>query len=137
MDMDNQSSYITNYLSQQNSTTQARSISTSRTDPLVVELLNQQQVLQEDIPAVISKLPELQTKHKNDHFLANLQIYNDKDDKSFLHWINQVENITMPSQCPEIQLSLAKKKALFINALRIFHSHQHMIYCEKEIVSGI
>ena len=41
--------------------------------PSVVELLNQQQVLQRDTNAIISKFSELQTQYTNGNFLADLQ----------------------------------------------------------------
>ena len=57
----------------QQSATWAEQISTSRTNPSVVELPDQQQTLQRDLTAVISKLSDIQPQHKNDNFLADLQ----------------------------------------------------------------
>ena len=56
----NQNPYFTHHLGVQNSAIQAEQISTNRTDPSVVELLNQQQELQRDATSVISKLADLE-----------------------------------------------------------------------------
>ena len=98
----NQSPYM-NHL--QNTGNQAEQLSTSRTDPCVTELFKQQQALQRDTNALISKFSYLQTQYKNDHFLANLQTYDGKGDRSFLDWITQVEMIAKLTQCSEIPLT--------------------------------
>ena len=53
-----------NHFNLQNATTQAKEMSTSRKDPSVIELLNQQQTLHRDTMTVTSKLSELQTQYK-------------------------------------------------------------------------
>ena len=61
---------------------------------------------------ITTKLYNLQTKDKNDNFLADLETYDRKGDKSFIDWITQVEKIAKPTQHLEIQLSRAKVKGI-------------------------
>ena len=61
----------------------------------MIELFDQQQALQRDTKATISKFLEIWIQYKNDHFLANLKIDDGKGDRSFLDWITQVEKIAM------------------------------------------
>ena len=50
-------------------------------------VINHQQPLQKDTTVVMSKLSDLQLQHKSDQFLADLQNYNRKGDKSLSDWI--------------------------------------------------
>ena len=99
--IENQSPYIKHL---QNAATQAEQLSI-RTDSSVIELFNQQQALKGNTNALISKFYDLQTQYKNDHFLANLQTYDGKGDRSFLDWITWDEKIPWLPQCPDIQLA--------------------------------
>ena len=55
-----------------------------------------------DTTAVLSKPSDLQTQHKNEHFLADLHIYEGKGDTSFIDWITKVKKIAKLTQCHEI-----------------------------------
>ena len=85
---------------------------TGRTDLSVIDLINQQQVLQRDTTAAITKLFELQTQFKNDHFLADIQTYDDKGDKLFIDWTTKPQNIANLTQLPIIQLAMVKTEGI-------------------------
>ena len=95
----NQSPYM-NHM--HNVLTQTEQLSTSRTDPSAMEIFIQQQAIQRDANAIISKFSELETQYKNNHFLADVHTYDGKGDRSFLDWITQVEMISKLTLCQEI-----------------------------------
>ena len=85
----------------------------------MIELFNQQQALQRKI------LLFLHTGTiQNDHFLADLQTYDGRGDKTFLQWISWVEKVAKLTQCPEIEFVQEKQKILYINLLMICLPHQ-------------
>ena len=47
---------------------------------------------------LISKFSDLQTQYKSEHFLANLQAYGSKGDRSFSDWITRVKRIARLTQ---------------------------------------
>ena len=56
----------------QTAMTQVEQPSISQTNQSLLELLYEQQTLQRNTTAVITRLSELQTQHKNVHFLTDL-----------------------------------------------------------------
>ena len=93
------------------------------TNPSTVELSSQQQAIQRDTNAIISKFSN--SSIKNDHFLADIQMYDGKDYTSFLDWITWVEKIARLTQCLKIQLVSAKAEGIVYKLINDMPSHQH------------
>ena len=104
----NQIPFLTNHLYVQTLVSQVECNSTNSADSSVAQLLNQKQALQRDTASVISKLSDLQAQQKYEHFLADIQLYDWKGDRSFIDMITQVEKIDNIIQCPRAKLARFK-----------------------------
>ena len=102
----NQSPFIAHL---QNTAIQAEQLST-RTDVSIIDLFHQQEAIQRDTNALISNFMT-KTHNKNNHFLANVETYDGKGDRSFLDWITQVKMFARLTLCLEAQLASLNQKA--------------------------
>ena len=66
--------------------------------------------MQRDTNTLISKFSYLQTQYKNDHFLADLQMCDDKGDRSFLDWATQVRKIARLYSLPRNTFGQSKSR---------------------------
>ena len=76
--MVDQGPYFTNCVIVFNSVAIVQQTSEHKFISSLIDLLNHQQAMQKDTTAVIFKLSHLQSKYKNNHFLVNLQTYDEK-----------------------------------------------------------
>ena len=93
----------------ENTEIHAGHLSTSRTNPSVIEISNQQQVLHRNTNPLISN-SKLHTQYQNDHFLAGIQTYDGRSGKSFLDWDYSGWKDHWTDSMPRNTISLAKSR---------------------------